>query len=166
MEGPGLVRVRVGTGGQGLGQSWPLQPQVQAQSINLSSTKFGPGAILVPQIRPGSSLRALLVHSWRAWSGLACMSTWRAAESPTHASTPECSQEYRDGQSGGWVGWREALPTFHGLKLGPAAALEASPNSWHVAARPPARRRTARGSRPSRWCPTSLPPHPAPVIVR
>jgi hypothetical protein len=51
------------------------------------------------------------------------MSTWRAAESPTHASTPECSQEYRDGPTAE-SGWGEALPTFHGPKLGPAAALE------------------------------------------
>ena len=60
------------------------------------------------------------------------MSTWRAAESPTHASTPECSQEYRDGPTAE-SGWGEALPTFHGpklglkleaLELGPAAALE------------------------------------------
>ena len=46
----------------------------------------------------------------------------------------------------------------------PCRGSRASPNSWHVAARPPARRRTARGSRPWRWCLTSLPPRPAPAV--
>ena len=44
-----MVRVRVGTGAQGKGQSQPLQPQVQAQSINLSGTELGPGAVLAPE---------------------------------------------------------------------------------------------------------------------
>ena len=81
----------MGLGVRGRGRVRPSNPK--SQCIDLSSTEFGAGAVLVPKIRPGNSLRALLVHCWRAWSRLASMSTWRAAESPTHASTPECSQE-------------------------------------------------------------------------
>ena len=107
----------MGQGLRGRVRVSPSNPKSRPRASTLAAPNSGPGLSWPPNTRRGNRLRALLVHGWQAWSRLACMSTWRAAESPTHASTPECSQEYRDGPTAE-SGWGEALPAFHGPKLG------------------------------------------------
>ena len=79
MEGRGFVKARARTAG--------VRDRIRVTPLNAKA----------------EAQRALLVHGCCAWLRLASMSTWRAAESPTHASAPVCVlQDPRAGH--GWPG--------------------------------------------------------------
>ena len=159
----------------GKGKSWdwrsgargrvrPSNPKSRPRASTLVAQNSGPGLCCSPRFGQATACGPCLCTAggpgpgWRA-----CRRGERPSRPPTQA---RLSARKSTGMAEAEVGVGRGPAHFPRPQARPCRGSRASPNSSHMTARPPSRRRVARGSRPSRWCPTSLPPHPAPVIVR
>ena len=148
--------------GEGEGSDPPTPSPGPYRASTLVAQNSGPGLCCSPRFGQATACGPCLCTAggpgpgWRA-----CRRGERPSRPPTQA---RLSARKSTGMAEAEVGVGRGPAHFPRPQARPCRGSRASPNSSHMTARPPSRRRVARGSRPSRWCPTSLPPRLAPAV--